>query len=236
MRLGPRAFPPSTLLLSFVAIVLGSTAAHASSTTLSAQFTGSVTGLAPGVPSYPGTVTTGDAITGSFAYDPSQVGSSASGVYTFTTPTGNIHQALTFAISVANFGDGYLNSSYTVTIKDTGTKGATLDIHAVTAAQKTVDNKVEYAYIDLTFTSTTYTGTLLPTTTTGLSSFNLSNGSLIWDPGGNSGLQGTVGVTGGSLFGPASVPEPSSLTLAFIAVAMGSVGYFTARRKANARP
>ena len=253
MRIWPGYFLRGALVMSLTAGIFGPTVVRAGSatvTTLSApKFTGAVTGAAPGTvlpPALSGL--TNPALTGSFAYDPSQLGSSTPGkdpitglaneTYVFTTPA-SIHEGLSFNVTGTGFGDAYTNGAFTITITDLTGGGAKLDIHAITAVQKYVSGTsgpTEQAYIDLVFTAAKYSGTALPTTTTTLALFNLTNGVLTWDPMtplGQEGLVGTADTDLTQLGGPGGpiTPEPSGLVLAAIAVTTGSAGFFFARRK-----
>ncbi len=241
MRIWPGYFLRSALAMSLTVGIIGPTAARAGSvttTTISAPvYSGSVKGPATGT-TLPTGVQAGFGLSGGFAYDPSQLGSSMVGTgketYVFTAPS-SIHQGLHFNVTGTTFGDAYTNGAFTITITDLTGGGATLDIHAITAVQKTVNGVTGNAFIDLLFTAAKYSGTALPSTTTSLALFNLSAGVLTWDPmtpSGPEGLTGTVSVDLTQLGGPGgALPEPSGLVLATIAVTTGSAGFFFSRRK-----
>ncbi len=240
MRNRPKAFLRSSLSLSYllVAATFGPTTARGSSTTISApSYSGAITGQVPGV-SLPSGVAIGDSITGGFAYNPGQIGSSSNGVYTFTTAS-KPDQLMYFNVPGTTFGDAYVSGSYTITIADTSGGGATFDIHAVTAVEKYVSggsSSTEAAYIDLKFTAAKYSGLSLPTTTSALGAFNLGAGSLTWDPItpiGPEGFVATISVDLNQLGGPGGpLPEPSSFMLAIVALTTGAAGCLFARRKA----
>jgi hypothetical protein len=114
--------------------------------------------------------------------------------------------------------------------------GATLDLHVLT--QGSTVSKPN-AFVDLILTSSTYTGKLaLPTaigatpTTTDLSSFLTTDGTLKWDP---DSLGFTATLTQFYGVDVQSVPEPSGLLLASLALGIcGAFVLYSRRRSAAA--
>ena len=235
MRSRSRAFLPVTLLLSLIAGPL-LPSAFGGSTPVAVSFGGTVNPPTQGI-TLPGNVLQGDSLSGSFSFNPAQSG--LLGVYNFTnsTPAASAQFIiLTPGFTPSQFSDVYVGGAgktYTVTITDSKTgPGATLDIHALTAGSTI--NKPN-AFVDVILTSKTYTGKLaLPTatgaipTTTDISSFLTSPGTLKWDPGGI-GFTATLDVFNG--FGVQSVPEPSSLVMASLALVTCTAGFLISRGK-----
>ena len=226
------------LLTLVLAVVAGPLVPRAASggTAVAVSFGGTVNPPTAGI-TLPPNVLAGDALSGSFSYNPSQLGSL--GVYTFTnaTPSASVLFVVpTPGYTPAQFSDLYspgATKTYTITITDSKSgPGATLDIHALTDGSTI--NKAN-AFVDIILTSKTYTGKLaLPTaigatpTTTDISSFLTSPGLLKWDPDGI-GLTATLTQFNG--FGVQSIPEPSSLFLGSIGLAAGTVLGLLSRRK-----
>ena len=159
MKIKARVFLQSTLLLSLVA---GSLAPDAVASSVNTTFGGTVNPPSPGI-TLPANVQANDVITGGFSYNPLQHG--VNGVYTFTG-TGPA-QSFSFNIQTggtpALFSDAFPGGSavYTITIKDTGTKGATMDVHAAMVGGTSGPAKSD-AFVDLFLTSSTYTGLAAP--------------------------------------------------------------------------
>jgi hypothetical protein len=235
MRNKARVFFESTLLVSLIAGSL-TPLASGSSTSVAVSFGGAVNPPLPGI-TLPTNVLQGDALSGSFSYNPGQLGTL--GVYNFTnsTPSASLLFVITTpGFTPSQFSDLYVagaGKTYTITITDAKSgPGATLDIHALTAGSTI--NKPN-AFIDVILTSKTYTGKLaLPTatgatpTTTDISSFLTSPGLLKWDPDGV-GLEATL--TNFNGFNVQSIPEPSSQVLASLATTICAVGVVFNRRK-----
>ncbi len=235
MKIVPRVFLQSTLLW---ALVVGCLVPDADASSVNTTYGGTVNPPSPGI-TLPANVQANNAITGGFSYNPLQHG--VNGVYTFTG-TGPA-QSFSFSIQTggtpALFSDAFPGGSalYTITIKDTGTKGATMDIHAAMTGGTSGPAKPN-AFVDLLLTSTTYTGLALPANQTALQSAFLSApGHLVWDPPavtpfdstGTIGFSATIDIFNGQV-----VPEPSSMVLAIAAMATCTVGILTCRRKAAA--
>ncbi|MFI5457560.1 MAG: hypothetical protein ACHRXM_19125 [Isosphaerales bacterium] len=234
MKIAARVFIQSTLLLSLVAGPLVRDAVAGSSTITS--YGGTVNPLTQaqiqaGI-TFPGNVVAGDAITGSFGFNSTQFsGSITSGIYTFTgsAPLG---QSFSLNVATPNTSTGGWSDFYgangamymiTMTAKGSNTP-ATMDLHVSTVGGPGVVKPG--AFIDLTLTSTTYTGgKALPTATT-ISQFLTNSAALNWDPpGGSQGFTGTI-----DNFNGVQTPEPSSLVLAIVAMATTG-GFLIARRK-----
>jgi hypothetical protein len=248
MRITARAFLQLTLLMSFIAGP-GIPATHASTGTLVSinPFGGTVEAPASGITlpfvTLPNEtkvyVTSGDTFTGAASYNPAyftQTGTNT-GVYNFSSNSATAAPSLLFSIPLTGtaFSDQYAFGvgSYTITVKDTGTEGATLDIHADTTGGAVGKSA---AYIDVMFTSTTYTGTALPTSTT-ISSFLTSPGMFTWDPNPPPG-QPNYGISGPitEIDGVSVVPEPSSLFIVVLTIASGAISFLVRRmRRADHR-
>jgi hypothetical protein len=209
------------------AVAAGLLVPGASAGQVSITFGGSVTG--PGkAASLPTNVAVGEAISGYFTY--TYPASGSSGSYSFAG-TG---QTLLFSIPILNntatFSDQNSNVSpneYTITIKDTGSKGATFDLFV---DEINTYGKPSGATLDLLFTSSTYTGLALPSSSAAFTAaFAFTNGKFQWDPGGE-GIGGNLNVINGQ-----TVPEPSSLILVVMAmVTCAAASASIARRKAAA--
>lgn len=230
MRIRARAVVRPILLLLLGALLLVPDA-QAGSVQVSITFGGTVTGTGNGA-SFPPNVQVGQSISGVFTY--SVPFSGTGGTYNFAG-TG---QSELFSIPILNntstFG-GQNNSVapnnvYTVKITDTGTKGATFDIFAdlINTAGKTG------VTCDILFTSTTYTGTALPTSSTAFAAaFANVKGKFLWDPPGAQG--GTLGIEADiTTIAGQSVPEPSGLVLAVIGMATCTAGSVIASRRRKA--
>jgi hypothetical protein len=241
MRIRTRVFLPATLLLSVFAGPLIPRAVGGSGTTVAIPFAGSVLAEPPGSTIVlPPNVLAADGISGSFSYFSGQSG--LLGVYAFTnsTPAASLIFAIpTPGFTPSQFSDVYKPGAgilYTVTITDAKSgPGATLDIHAQMSGGTI--NKPN-ASADIILTSTTYTGKLaLPTaegatpTTTDISSFLKTPGTLKWDP---DGIGFTATLTQFNGFNVQSVPEPSSLVMASLALVTCTAGFLISRRKVAA--
>jgi len=204
--------------------------------TVAVSFAGTVNPPAQGI-TLPGNVLPGDTLSGSFSYNSGQLGTLGTYNFTNSTPVASLLFIVqTPGYTPSQFSDVYNagpTKTYTITITDAKSgPGATLDIHALTAGSTI--NKPN-AFVEVILTSTTYTGKLaLPTpigttdTTTDISSFLTTPGLLKWDPDGT-GLTATLTQFDG--FNVQSIPEPSSLLLAGIALATCTAGFLIARRK-----
>jgi len=223
MRISARAFVRSTLLLSFAA---GLFAPNAVGGIVNISFQGSVNGPGTGI-NLPTGVASKDIFSGYFTYNPSVAISN--GVYNFA----GTNQNLLFSIPILNntqtFSDQNNNVSpnNTFKIQITGTgKGATLTVSAdmiATAGKSVTDTTVALVF---TSTSATYTGGLPASMTAFDSTFAHTTGTFNWDPA-NVGIGGTITMIDGF-----SVPEPSSLVLAIVAMVICSSGLLISRRKA----
>jgi hypothetical protein len=177
----------------------------------------------------PGNVKAGDSLTGSFSYNSAQTGSN--GVFSFTGPIQTfLYSISTPGFNPALFSDQFSGSpaTFTITIKDTGSKGATFDVHALTigGSQST---KGAGGFVDLLFTSATYTGHALPQSQSAFdSAFANTAATLTWDPDGTS-FTATIFLIDGQY-----VPEPSSLGLAIVAMMVCTGGFWIRRRRAGA--
>jgi hypothetical protein len=224
MKIAPRAVLRSILLLS---LVTGTSMPASAASLVTVTFAGTVNPQVPGFP-FPGNVEQGDFISGSLSYNPSQFGNKGSGLYTFssTSPSSQTlpFQVVTPGFTPATFADEYFTGAYTIQVRDTGSKGATLDIHAVTVYQQSAGPPPVFATVDVILTSSTYTGLALPTSTT-ISSFVSSPGTLIWDPP-FAAFTADLFIINGQV-----VPEPSSLVLALVATGTGCAGFLISRRK-----
>jgi hypothetical protein len=224
MKFKPRALLRSIFLLSLAA---GSSMPASAAGLVNVNFAGTVNPQVPGF-AFPGHVLQGDFISGSFSYNPSQFGNKGSGLYTFssTSPSSQTlpFQVVTPGFTPATFADEYFTGAYTIQVKDIGSKGATLDIHAVTIFQQSVGPPPVFATVDVLLNSSTYTGLSLPTSTT-ITSFLSSPGTLTWEPP-LLAFTADLFIINGEV-----VPEPSSLVLAFLATGTGGAGFLFSRRK-----
>jgi hypothetical protein len=215
----------STLLSSILAGMLVSDAAAGS---VNISFSGTVNPAPSGV-TLPDNVVSGDALTGSLAYNSAQTGSN--GVYSFTGPIQSfLYSIATPGYNPALFSDQYSGSpaAFTITIADTGSKGATFDLHAITIGGSE-GTKTGGGFVDMLFTSSTYTGHALPQSQTAFdNAFGTTAAKLTWDPDGT-GFTATIFFIDGQF-----VPEPSSLGLAIVAMAICTGGFVICRRKAAA--
>jgi hypothetical protein len=221
-----RISAPELLRSSFLLFLLaGPLAMDAAAGSVNVSFSGLVNPPASGI-TLPAHVLPNDAITGSFSYNSAQTGSN--GVYSFTGPI----QSFLYSISTpgynpALFSDQYSGSpnTFKITITDTGTKGATLDLHALTIGGSQ-SPKAGGGFVDMLFTSSTYTGHALPQSQAAFdSAFATSVATLTWDPNGI-GFTATIFYIDG-LF----VPEPSSLGLATVAITICAGAALVRRRK-----
>jgi hypothetical protein len=227
MKFGPRALLQSMLVLTLVA---GSSMPASAASIVTVNFAGAVNPPGQGV-TFPGNVQQGDFISGSLSYNPSQFGNKGSGLYTFssTSPSSQTlpFQVVTPGFTPATFSDEYFTGAYSIKVTDIGSKGATLDIHAVTLYQQSTGPPPVFATVDVILTSSTYTGLTLPTSTT-IASFVNSPGLLIWDPP-NQSFTADLFIIDGQV-----VPEPSSLVLALLAIGTGAAGFLISRRRGEA--
>jgi hypothetical protein len=226
MRISARVYLQSILL---VGITAGLLAPNATAGSLTISFAGYVNGTGPGA-TFPTGLAVGDKIAGSFTFNASKSASSQ-GVYQFggAAPAPALLFAIPYPLSnpTNQFGDSYstgLNpNTFTITISYVGTT-ATFDVHANTTGAGYT--KTGGAFVDIKFTSTTYTGYALPQTLAAFNAaFATTTAKFIWDPG-DPGVGGTITNINGL-----SVPEPSSLTLLTVATGVGGIGLMISRRK-----
>ena len=224
MYIRPREFLQSILLLTLVA---GTSMPASAASLVSVNFAGTVNPQIPGF-AFPGNVQQGDFISGSLSYNPSQFGNKGSGLYTFssTSPSSQTlpFQVVTPGFTPATFADEYFTGAYSIQVKDIGSKGATLDIHAVTVFEQSAGPPPVFATVDVILNSSTYTGLTLPTSTT-ISSFVTSPGTLTWDPM-SAAFTADLFIINGQV-----VPEPSSMVLALVAIGTGAAGFVVSRRR-----
>jgi hypothetical protein len=190
-------------------------------------FNGTVTGPGPGI-TLPPNVAVGESISGYFTY--TTMPTSGTGVYNFAG-TG---QSFIFSIPILNntstFSDQNSNVSpnniYKITITDTGTKGATFDVFA-----SMIDSSGKTGITcDILFTSSTYTGLALPSSTAAFTAaFANTKASFNWDPG-DLGIGADITIINGQ-----SVPEPPSLVLAVVAMSTCIAGSVIISRRKSAR-
>jgi PEP-CTERM motif len=231
MRTRHRVFLPLTLL---VILADGPVVSDAGAASVTVAFAGTVNPMLPNVP-FPATVRAGNPIlnTSFFSYNTSSFsGNSTTGMYTLNglSPLSqsfmlNIN---TSPLSPNKWSDGYLGSPAAFTIKVTGSThpGATLDIHLSTYGGNGVIKPG--AFVDLFLTSSTYVGQALPTSAN-IGQFFNNAATLTWDPpGGSAGP--SEGFTA-AIFDFVVVPEPSSLTLALVAMGTGTAGFLVSRRR-----
>ncbi len=224
MKITPRALLRALSLLSLVA---GTSMPASAASLVTVNFAGTVNPQVPGFP-FPGNVKQNDFISGSLTYNPSQFGNKGSGLYTFSSSSPSSQtlpfQVVTPGFTPATFADEYFTGAYSIQVKDIGSKGATLDIHAVTVFEQSAGPPPVFATVDVILNSSTYTGLTLPTSTT-ISSFVTSPGTLTWDPM-SSAFTADLFIINGEV-----VPEPSSLVLALAAMGIGAAGFVISRRK-----
>jgi hypothetical protein len=204
---------------------------NAAATTVNISFSGTVNPPSAGI-TLPANVETGDSLSGSLSYNPSQTGSK--GVYSFTGPIQTfLYSIMTPGFNPALFSDQYKGSpaAFTITITDTTSGGATLDVHCLTVGGSE-SSKAGGGTVDLLFTATTYSGLALPQNQAAFdNAFATSKDprpTLTWDPDGI-GFTATISLVDGFFF---SIPEPSTLAMGIIALALCSARFAIVRRKA----
>jgi hypothetical protein len=236
MRIRAHVFLLTTVLVS---LSVGSFARAASSPLVSYTFSGtlkSVTGL-------PGSAV-GDLISGSVAYDSSQLGSTSTGLYTFTGSS-KVH-TLTFKIfNLSNqqiFSDSYTGDAsvatgglYTAQVSYNSATGTNLDISGDTITKYDGGLGSTGVAFDLTLNDPTSAGPtggygkannlVLPSPSIISSDFGLTTGLLSWDPIGLSFTTNSLILT------PTSVPEPSSLHMAILGLSTCAAGCGLVRRR-----
>ncbi len=227
MNISPRPLLQAMLLLCLLA---GNAMRASAGSVVTVTYAGTVNPPGPGV-TFPGNVKQGDSISGSLTYNPSQFGNKGNGLYTFTS-TSPSSQTLAFQVvtpgyTPATFADEYYTGAYSIQVTDIGSKGATIDIHAVTLYEQSTGPPPVFATADVILTSSTYTGLALPTSTT-IGSFVTSPGTLNWDPSGTS-FTADLWMLDGQI-----VPEPSSLVLALLAMGTCAGGFLIRGRKSHA--
>jgi hypothetical protein len=240
MRISGRVILQSTLLLALTAGWLVPDAVAGSTSSLLVQFGGSVTGSKSG--NYPANVQMGDTIETNatdFQYNPTQAtGSTTTGIWSFTgTGQGFIVQVDTpntvtqggTTYSAPSWSDSYkTGGSFVITMSKSGSI-TTLDLSVATKGG-TADAKTGASF-DLKLTSTSYNAGLALPNSTNLADFLANTGNLSWDPGNDDWNSNDIGNY--NEFGGTSVPEPSSLVLAVIAMATFA-GFWISRRKTAA--
>jgi PEP-CTERM motif len=236
MRISARAIFQSILLLSLTA---GMAVPEAAAGSIVTFYGGKVTGVLPGH-IYPANVATNNVINGSnsfFSYDPTKTpsGNNSNGIYNFT----GSGQGLAVIVNTvpsgpygATWSDSYApNGSYQIKMVVSGT---TTTMEVLVATTGGSGQGKTGAGVELDFTSTTYTGSgtagrfALPTATN-IGAFLSTAGKITWDPG-PQGWMGDITEINGQ-----SVPEPSSLVLAGIAMATTGGFLMISRRKAAGR-
>jgi hypothetical protein len=217
----------ASLLLALAAVLM---VPDASAGNITIGFSGHVAGTGNG-DTLPTGVQLGYSLSGSFGYNPA-LPASSQGVYQFGG--GTVTPTALFAIPTpqpnptGQFGDSYsatLNpNTYTITITDTGPVGATLVVKANSTGAGF--SKPGGAFIQLTFTSSTYTGFALPQSNAQFdAAFGNQFGAFLWDPDGT-GASGPIDNIDGI-----PVPEPSSFILLGLAMSTCGVGFAISRRK-----
>ena len=228
MKIRARAFLQSTLLLSLAAGPLVPDAVAGSQTVTS--YAGTVNPKLPNI-NFPDNVQAGDSISGSFGFNGSQfTGNSTTGIYTFTgsAPLG---QSFTLNVATPTFNPALWSDAYgaggatfMITMTGSTTPGAKLDLHVSTLGGTGVTKSG--AFIDLVLTSSTYVGKALPTSAN-IGDFLTHTATLTWDPSDTpQGFTATI-----DQFNGQTVPEPSSLVLAIVALATCTAGFLISRRK-----
>jgi hypothetical protein len=231
MRIRNRAFLQSTLLLSLVA---GPLLPELSAGIISYSFSGRIIEVSQAATDAT-KVVVGNTITGAFAYDPTQAGSA--GNFTFTGSS-KIH-TMTFKIfdsaGTQVFTDSYSGNAtayYFNKVAFSSTTGTTLDIKGDTVYKQGlgVTGPGPPPAFDLALFNPTNAGGFsatnlpLPTSTT-ITNFVKTTGTLDWDPSGQSfGADITS-------FNDQTVPEPTSLVMAVLAILTCTAGCLISRRK-----
>ncbi len=230
MRFSASALIRATVVWSFAVWLL---LPDAAATSVNISFSGTVNPAPTGI-TLPGNVAAGDSLTGSFSYNASQTGSK--GVYSFTGPIQSfLYSIATPGYNPALFSDQYSGSpsTFTITIKDTGSGGATLDVHCLTIGGSE-SPKAGGGTIDMLFTAKTYSGVALPQTQTAFDNAfaptSLPLPTLTWDPDGI-GFTATISIVDG-----VSIPEPSTLALGLVALGLCIAGFVIGRRKTASSP
>jgi len=180
-------------------------------------------------------VVVGDTITGSFSYDSTQTGSAGDFKFTGSSKT----HTMTFKIFNSSdqqvFTDSYsgnVSAYYFAKVAFSSTSGTTLDLEGDTIYKQGlgITGPGPPPAFDLTLFNPTNGGGFsasnlpLPTTTT-ISNFIKTTAILEWDPADQS--FGAV-ITE---FNDQTVPEPSGLVLAIVAMVTWTVGFSISRRK-----
>jgi hypothetical protein len=211
--------------------------------TISFKFAGTITSVSPAATTATGVVTN-DTITGTFAYDPTQTGSSTTGVYTYTGSS-KVH-SFTFNIFNAAgaqvFSDKYSGNTtafYELLVTYTNSaNGTTLQLMGDTIYKQghgvTGPGPPPAPAFDLTLFNPKNIGYSaggplpLPTSTT-INNFVATTGQLAWDPDDQSF---TASIP---IFINLSIPEPSSLILGTIALGVCAASLLVSRRQRCAR-
>jgi hypothetical protein len=180
-------------------------------------------------------VVVNDTITGSFSYDSTQTGSNGSFTFTGSSKTHTMSFKIFNSLNQQIFTDSYsgnVTAYYAALLTFSSTKGTTLDLKGDTVYKQGlgVTGPGPPPAFDITLFNPTngggYTATNLPLpTTTTIANFQKSTATLTWDP---------AGQTFKALL---SVPEPSSLVLAIVAMTTCAGGFLAsrARRQGPAR-
>jgi len=246
MRIVPRVFLQSALLLSLVAGPLVPRLSAASIVAYS--FSGVIESVSAAATAATGVVVN-DTITGSFAYDPTQTGSATTGLFKFTGSS-KVH-TMTFKIFNSG-GSQVFTDSYSgnVSAYYAGQVGFNSSVLGSGKAAETLNLMGDTIYkqglgisgpgspaFDLSLYNRNVTtkpaSFPLPTATT-ITSFVANNQqlpftpTLNWDPDGQSF---TANINQFS-----SVPEPSSLILGAVAMATCTAGFLISRRKPARAP
>jgi hypothetical protein len=220
-------------------LLAGSLVSELSAATIvSVNFSGSITSVSSAATEATGVIV-GNTITGSFSYDSTQSGNTSTGDFTFTG-SGKAH-TMTFKIFNSAgqqvFTDSYSgNTTAYYAAKLTfisSSSGTTLDLKGDTIYKQGlgVTGAGPPPAFDLTLNNPTngggYTSGHLPLPTTStISNFLRTTGSLEWDPHD----QNFTAIIN-EFNGQSVVPEPSSLVLAILAMLTCTVGFSISRRK-----
>jgi hypothetical protein len=236
MNTGARTFLLLTVLLSSVA---GPSVQDVAAGTVSVSYSGKIVSVSSAATTATGVVV-GDTITGSFVFDSTQSGSATTGLFTFTD-SAKIHN---FSLKIFNpsgtqqFSDSFTGRNappadyYAIQLAFSSTSGTTFRLMGDTVYKQGlgVTHSGGGVAYDLKISNPTnaggYSATNLPLpNTTTIANFSKTTAELHWDPDGQEFISIITSLK------LQSVPEPSSLALAIVALATCTGGFLWRRSR-----